>query len=705
LPISSTIALALLVVHSWRTRGRDLTLAFFISALAFGILRGNAIWLLCKLLGGTDQGLLPYLPQGGFLPDIGHSSIQVAAGWVFSMYLAWTVSELILHRLPRFSGRLFMVAGISSFFLLAICLCMETTAVSVGWWYWSLPTRSGLFGNVNTWAMEGWFSVIPDFLLPFLVIACSAPKHPRRRWLWCLVFPLHILGHLSGKWFPHPHVIYNLLELLVVSLAMFGSLSMVRGEIKEPPPSRTRGAQPLLAAALGILFAVLIVANLRGRGGMEAQWSWVPLLLLCLLAWKRISLRLVFVLSLATLAGWHWIGARALYGMAPIGLFGFLYLYHQRPAALVWKLVPPLATLALAATALVADETDRGRVEQFAREWRRGDKMILAGRVDQAEAAWAEADRFRPRNTYYFYSIIEQMMQSNLEVKQQVVLFQHRVGQVLKELEEVVRRDPEMVEPRSALGRLYLTQGDLPAALRQYRNWSDLRPQDATAATMLGYLLLRVGNLGEAEAVCTRVSLLRAPTAEGLSNLGVIRFVNRRDQEAAALWERALALKPGLTAARLNLERLKDETAVREVDPRFLARTDTGRDLASWTYFLAALGEYATGEKLRLYLEATQFDPDYLAPHINLAFIYLDAQAGFHDPVRALWHAQRAVTLSASDETRAQSLLLLGRALLDNGRPDQAHSALLQGRAIAPDRLLLEYDRYLRGSSSPDKPH
>ncbi|HUW55276.1 MAG TPA: hypothetical protein VMZ92_01475, partial [Planctomycetota bacterium] len=99
--VSSSIALAMLVVHSWRTRGRAVTLKFFIAATAFGLLRGNAIWLLMRHLTRVAGDLKPYIPQGGLLPEIGHANIQVAVGWVFSMYLAWTVSELILRRLPR----------------------------------------------------------------------------------------------------------------------------------------------------------------------------------------------------------------------------------------------------------------------------------------------------------------------------------------------------------------------------------------------------------------------------------------------------------------------------------------------------------------------------------------------------------------------------------------------------------------------------
>src|SRR5512136_1112007 len=94
LGVGSAVSLVLLIAHSWRTRGRLVTLSFFGIGLLFGLLRCNTVWLIMQTLGGP-RALKPYLPQGDVLPEIGHASIQVAVGWVFALYLAWTISEAV----------------------------------------------------------------------------------------------------------------------------------------------------------------------------------------------------------------------------------------------------------------------------------------------------------------------------------------------------------------------------------------------------------------------------------------------------------------------------------------------------------------------------------------------------------------------------------------------------------------------------------
>ena len=695
--VSSTIALAMLVAHSWRTRGRRVTIAFFLAATAFGFLRGNAIWLLSKFLGGTDEALMPYLPQGGFLPDMGHVSIQVALGWVFAMYLAWTVSELILGRLPRFAGRVFMIAGLASLFMLTICYAMETTAVAVGWWYWTLSTRTALFGNVNVWAMEGWFSVIPDFLIPFLVIVCSESRS-KRRWLWLLAFPLHILGHLAWKWFPHAILVYNAMELLVVLLAMFSVFRTSRGGISEPPAGRTSVPHLLGGVALVIFFGVVAVANVFGKVGIAGQLTIVPMMLSCILAWRRVPAWVVLVLSLVGLAGWHWIGARALYALVPPAALGLLRLLELLREPLWLRLVLPLATVVLTAWAVLVNDADRDRAVRYMRTWIEGDQLAIAGKHEQATEAYRRADALRPHDSALFYRVLEGMTQTDaVDVRQGSLLFEWRLDRVVKELEEVVRRDPERAEPRKTLARFHLLRGDLSSATEQYREMHRQRPQDPRIMAMFGYLLLRDGRIGEAEEIYTLATRSRQAPVEALINLGVIRFHQRRDDDARRLWEQALVCSPGHVIARLNLDRPKDALFAREIDLRFLAQTETSREVAAWTNMVASLGKRLTRpDRLRLFLEATQFDPDYLLAHMNLVNYYLREQESFHDKERALWHARRAADIARSSgdsKKLPESLLLLGRALLANGKPEEARRVLEEGRSLAPREMRAEFDK------------
>ena len=700
--ISSTFALALLVVHSWRTRGRTVTLVFFIAAALFGLLRGNAIWLLVRCLGETAYELKPYVPQGGLLPEVGHASIQVALGWVFALYLAWTVSERILRRLPRFTGRVFMVSGLASVFMLAMCYGMETTAVSVGWWYWTLPTRSALFGSVNVWAMEGWFSVVPDFLIPFLVIVCADTRRRRLKWLWVLVFPLHLSGHLMYRWFTHAYLVYNVMELAVVVLMMFGGLRMGRGEIRPGERGGGKVTDVLPGVALAIFFLVLMTATLVGKGGVSGVLTLVPMLMLCLLAWRRVPVTWVTVLSLAGAAGWWWIGARAFWVLVPVGVYGFLRLHERLGESLLMKLVPPAVQVALTLWVVVLFQRDTARIDGYVRAWLEGDRRTLAGESAEAVEAYRRADQLRPESTLRFHQVLQRMTRMDgKDPRETAVLFQHRTGRLVRELEELTRRDPEWVEPRMALARFHLLLGDLHAAADQYRQMLRLRPRDANVMSMLGYLLLREGKVAEAEELCTRVLRLRKPPAAAAVNLGVIRFHQNRTAEARTLWQLALSLSPEHPVARLNLQRPTGAPPDAAIDTRYLARptATTSREVAGWTNTLAAYGRgYSEHERVRLLLEATQFDPDCLLAHMNLVNVYLGRGSPLRDVDRALWHARRAVTIagqSHGEDRQAESLLLLGQALKADGKPEAAREVLEKGRTKAPAARRPVFDRLL----------
>ncbi len=723
--IGSTTAFALLIVHSWKTRGRAVTLAFFGFGILYGLLRENAIWLLMQVLTAGAADVKPYMPQGGILPEIGHANLQVSVGWVFSMYLAWTISELILRRVKGgektgtvpnigtvpifapFSSRVFMIAGLSALFMQAICYCMETTAVAVGWWYWHLPTRSVLFGNVSPLGMEGWFTVVPDFLLPFLVIACSEARS-RWKWLWALAFPLHIGGHMIFRFWPHALVVYHVLELLVVAPMTFSTLRMAKGEIN---PATPRFARALPAVALAIFFGVVTFANAVGIGGPGLFMTEIPMLMLCLLAWSRLPAWGVLAASAAAVAGWLWIGPRVLWALAPVTAYGFLRLLDRLRGPLWLRVVPPAAVAALAALSMWLDARDVDRMYRYVKTWREADVLALDGKSREAEEAYARADSLRPRDVLNFQNALSGMTEipdppEDLPESEKprwrehaLLVYRNRIPRIIREREELVRRDPECYLSRQYLVLYYLIEGRLTDAAQQYREIHNLHPADVNITAMYGYLLLRLGELEEARRVCEEAGLARRPPPEALVNLGVIRLHDGRDDEARRLWERALERDGANAVARLNLERLGAPTPDRRIDPRYLARDRETPGTAPRLYNLAILRFREGASGVRLLSEAVQMDPNFLRGHLKLADVFLRDEGPLLDVERGVWHARRAVALardSHDDATLPRALLLLGKGLLMDGKREEARRALDEGRAIAPPELRGEFDRLLK---------
>ena len=699
--LSSTVALALLVIHSWRTRGRAVTLSFFVAGILFGILRGNWVWFNVSMLSGYAEAPKPYLPQGGLLPEIGHASIQVAVGWVFALYLAWTIAELILKRLPRLARRVFVLSGLASLFMFAICYATETIAVRVGWWYWTLPTRTALFGNVNTPAMWAWFSVAHDFLMPFLVIVCSTLRHRRLRWLWLLLFPVHKMVHLAYRAVPCAYLVHEAMLLLVVVLMLFSRLRMERGEIHEASPSGRRLADVLPAAALAIFFAVLTMGTILCGGGAAELMTLVPLLMLCLLGWRRLPVAVVLVLSAAALPGYFVIGPRALYVLVPAGGYAFLKLFERLREPLWLKLSLPVLTVVLTAAVFFLDRADAIRAQHYMETWREADRLTFAGETEAAAEAYQRADRLRPRGLVGYYRSVANMttLLHTLPAVEATRLLEHRLPRLVQEFEEIVRRDPEWATARKDLARLYILLGRIPLATKQYRDMLHYRPDDGDIMAMLGYLLLREEKIDEAEQICTRAVRLRTPPVEAVINLGVIRYYQGRYEEARVLWQQALRTAPEHVLTRANLARLKAPPRRRTIDTRYLARP-VRPAAAVWAIHLAAYGKSrAPFEKVRLLLEAAQFDPTLARPHLNLVkHFYLPPRSDFHSQGRALWHARRSVDIarrSHNDEELAEGLLLLGRVLLAEGKSDEAVRVLREGLPKASGRIRPEFERLL----------
>jgi tetratricopeptide (TPR) repeat protein len=504
-----------------------------------------------------------------------------------------------------------------------------------------------------------------------------------------------MLAHLGYGTVPHASLIHPALALLVVGLTLFSRLRMGRGEIAPASPFIAM----LPAFALVIFFGVLVTGNVV-CGGPANLMTLVPLLLLCLLAWRRVPVWAVAALSVLALGGWWLIGPRVLYVLAPVTVYGLFVLLDRLNEPLSLRLALPAVVVALAAWSFVLDEADTNRTARYWELWEKGDRAALTGHAEGADVMYyAAADNSRPHDTFGLYcSIREMTILSGKAPAQAVRLFEHRMPRLISEFEEVTHRDPEWATPREDLARLHILRGELPQAIDQYREILRWRPADRAAMSMLGYLLLRNGEVEEAEGVLTRVLRFRKPPVEAMINLGVVRFHRGRDAEARKLWEEARSCRPAHPAAGWNTERLKDPSDDRGTDTIYLACPSTPA-VAPWINDLAAYSQTPSArDKVRLLIEATQFDPLLTRAHLNLARVYLTREGSLYDAKRALWHARCAEEAARNSKNSAEvveSLLLLGEALLANGRPEEARGPLEEGKARAPAEMRGDFDRLL----------
>ena len=211
LMIPSSLLLVLMILHSWRYRGRGVTFAFFLLCFGFGILRGNLIYyIITQYLGGDT---LPYL----FLRPvarIGNASLQECIGWIFALYLCWSTVEWVLARQGgRETIGLYRLIGLTGFLMGGVAYAVEAASAGVKWWVWVFPIKNPFFVETPFIGIVEWISVCIDFLAVFLFISYRAVKS----W-WplalLLLFPIHMLTHLKlsdiAWWLPlSPNEIYH----------------------------------------------------------------------------------------------------------------------------------------------------------------------------------------------------------------------------------------------------------------------------------------------------------------------------------------------------------------------------------------------------------------------------------------------------------------------------------------------------------------
>jgi tetratricopeptide (TPR) repeat protein len=371
----------------------------------------------------------------------------------------------------------------------------------------------------------------------------------------------------------------------------------------------------------------------------------------------------------------------------------------------VLRAVPIVVLLALVAVSVAVEQIDRRRVERYQRFWAEGDRLALSGRAGEAEPLYRQSDRARPEDVVFLYMAVRDMASPNTrDPREAGLILECRLERLAQETGEIVRRDPGWRAPREDLALYALLLDRPPLAVEQYRQLLHSHPRDGQIRSMLAYVLLRAGNTAEAEESCGRAMELRKPPVEAMINLGVIRFSQGKDDEARALWEKALARDPKHPIARANIERLTT-TEDRRIDLRYLARAAAKPGVADLVVALALhAGAYSDAERVRLLLEAAQLDAKRVSPHLALAQVYCRHEGALRDLDRALWHARHAVVLARDagvPEDLAESLLVLGETLIAADRKDEARRALEEGKTKAPAKMVPEFDGLLRTLPAP----
>jgi tetratricopeptide (TPR) repeat protein len=129
-----------------------------------------------------------------------------------------------------------------------------------------------------------------------------------------------------------------------------------------------------------------------------------------------------------------------------------------------------------------------------------------------------------------------------------------RLDRALKEVEKVLREEPQHVDALLLKGEIALRRADLDGALAAWTEASRLRPEDVELRIMIGDLLLRRNDrLDDALAVYGRILQDDPGNVRIMVSMGSIHERREQWQEAATLYRAALAVDPNYVRARSSL--------------------------------------------------------------------------------------------------------------------------------------------------------
>ena len=185
-----------------------------------------------------------------------------------------------------------------------------------------------------------------------------------------------------------------------------------------------------------------------------------------------------------------------------------------------------------------------------------------------------------------------------------------------------VERSPGSYIARGNLGNIYLQQGDLAAAEREYRRAVELDSTYDNALSGMAIACVRAGRLDEAEHFAGRCLAYNPHASGAMLTMGISRAAQGQLDSAEAWFSRAVKANPADEKAWANLGAIcrqrGDWDRAEAAYQRALLISPRDHELqAEWGAVLAGKGEI--GRARKVWQTALEINPGYLPARMNLA--------------------------------------------------------------------------------------
>jgi tetratricopeptide (TPR) repeat protein len=220
---------------------------------------------------------------------------------------------------------------------------------------------------------------------------------------------------------------------------------------------------------------------------------------------------------------------------------------------------------------------------------------------------------------------------------------QGRMDDAIREIQEVVRLNPDFAEPYCNLGRAYVAKRREDEAIACYQKALEVRPDYVAAHNSLGSLLLQKGQVGQVMVHCQKALELEPDNVTAHNNLGFAFSLMGRLDEAAAQLQKVVEIQPDNEMAQNNLGSvLLRMGRVDEAIHHFRSALKLQPDSAETHNNLAGafLSQKQMNEAIREFQEAARLQPDGPEIHRNLGYA-LGRQGRLDEAIREFQEALR----------------------------------------------------------------
>ena len=187
------------------------------------------------------------------------------------------------------------------------------------------------------------------------------------------------------------------------------------------------------------------------------------------------------------------------------------------------------------------------------RRWRDYVPVILFGHVDETMRRLDAAAPAPPANAGIVFDDREQPAEYRLERAAQALLAQQRFGEARERFREALRVNPDYAPAHAGLGaalfHLNAHEAALAAALRLQPHWA----LAGTLRRLMGQAARELGRLDEAGEHLEHVMRLDPRDTAAIDHLALVRFEQRRYEDALSLYRRLVEADPDNAQTHANL--------------------------------------------------------------------------------------------------------------------------------------------------------